>query len=155
MKKNTFKNILIKSISQEALKYLLNKRGSKGKEIEYSSVRMAEYLLPQDENLSIEDQQNISSIRNRMVEIEDNFRKRQSENICKCGKRENMQHIYDCKYLNSEDSIIRYEEIFGENVKNQKTVLERFRRNLDSRVHHGIPYEVDPLYCYDTVMEIK
>ena len=42
--------------------------------------------------------------------------------------------------------IISYEEIFGENVKNQKVVLERFRRNLEKRIPHGIPYEVDPLY---------
>ena len=41
-----FKNLLKKKISETALKYLLKKKGSKGKEIKYSCLEMAEYLLP-------------------------------------------------------------------------------------------------------------
>ena len=58
---------------------MLNKRGSKGKEMQYSSLKMAEYLLPQNENLSITDQQYIFSIRNRMVQTEYIFPKKKEQ----------------------------------------------------------------------------
>ena len=53
-----------------------------------------------------------------------------------------MTHIYDCKHLNNE-----------ENVKNQKIVLERFKKNIENRMCHGILH-VDPLYN-NTVVEIN
>ena len=153
MKRTRFKKILKMSIKEKALQYLLNKRGSKGKEMQYSSLKMAEYLLPQNENLSIIDQQYIFSIRNRMVQINHNFPVQENENLCICGDIENMKHIYDCKHLNEEDIETNYEKIFEENIKNQKTVLERFRKNMQKRMYHGI-LNVDPLYnC--TVVEIK
>ena len=49
------------------MEYLLLKRGSKGNEINYSCIKMAEYLLPNDEGLSISDQRYIFSIRNSLV----------------------------------------------------------------------------------------
>ena len=97
--RNQFRNFLKKSIKEKAFKYLINKRGSKGKEIEYSRLKMAEYLLPQDENISILDQQYIFSIRNRMVQINHNFPVQENENLCFCEDIESMKHIYDCKYL--------------------------------------------------------
>ena len=45
---NQFKNILEKSIKRKSFEYLMEKIGSKGKEIRYSCLRMAEYLLPND-----------------------------------------------------------------------------------------------------------
>ena len=68
---NVFRKILQESIRAKALQYLLEKRGSKGSEIRYSSLKIAEYLSPNYENLSIEDQRYIFAIRNRMIRIED------------------------------------------------------------------------------------
>lgn len=51
----------------------MGRRGSKGIEIEYSSLKMADYLLPNDD-LTITEQRRIFSIRNRMINIENNFR---------------------------------------------------------------------------------
>ena len=59
MKRKTFRKILEDSIKIKALKYLLEKRGSKGSEIQYTSLKMAEYLSPNYEDLSIEDQRYI------------------------------------------------------------------------------------------------
>ena len=153
MSKTQFRKILKNSITEKALQYLINKRGSKGQEIEYSRLRMAEYLLPQDENLSISDQQYIFSIRNRMVQIDENFPVKEKKSLCPCGEIQNMKHIYDCKYLNKEDIETNYEKIYEENVKYQKIVLERFRENMEKRTCHGILH-VDPLYN-DTVVEIN
>ena len=147
-----FKDILEKSINKKALEYLLQKRGSKGSEMKYSCIKMAEYLRPNEEGLSISDQRYIFSIRNRMVPISENFPNIQIENICSCGQIESMRHIYTCKNLNSESETISYEKIFDDNVKNQKQVYTRFKQNFETREKmknennsdHGIP-QVDPL----------
>ena len=152
MSKIQFKTLLKKSIEEKALQYLIDKKGSKGKEIQYSSLRMAEYLLPQNENLSIIEQQYIFSIRNRMVQIESNFPNKKIEKICICQEKEDMKHIYYCTKLNSEEVKETFEKIFEENVKQQKIVMERFRKNMEKRDCHGI-LNVDPLFS--TVMEIN
>ena len=59
-----------------------DKRGSKGIEINYSKIEMAEYLMPNDEQLTIEGQRYIFSMRNRMVYVPVNFPKNQSEVKC-------------------------------------------------------------------------
>ena len=51
MKKNEFKKVLKESIKKKAFEYLLHKQGSKGKEVKYSSLKMAEYLSPNLEKL--------------------------------------------------------------------------------------------------------
>ena len=73
MKKKQFKTLLQKSIKNKAFQYLLQKRRSKGTEITYQSLKMAEYLAPNHENLSISDQRYIFKLRNRMIEIKNNF----------------------------------------------------------------------------------
>ena len=69
---NQFKKILDKSIKRKSFEYLMEKIGSKGKEIRYSCLKMAEYLSPND-YLSISEKRQIFSIRNRMVNIENNL----------------------------------------------------------------------------------
>ena len=60
----TFFRIFLKQKCDEAgYQYLIQKqaRGSKGVEINYIGLQMADYLLPQ-ENMSLEDQQELFSI---------------------------------------------------------------------------------------------
>ena len=159
MKKNQFGKILKKAIYEKSVQYLLEKRKCKGKEIVYSRLKMSEYLLPNNENLSIEEQQYIFSIRNRMIQIESNFPEKEEIKPCICGEQMKMKHIYTCKNLNKENVIIEFEEIFRENVKNQKIISKRFRKSfenwkkLEIKSYHGI-LNSDPLYV-NTVMEIK
>ena len=63
---------------------------------------MSEYLLPNDE-LSVDEQRNIFEMRNKMSHIPSNFSS-ENENTyeCVCGEKENMEHIYKCRYLNTE-----------------------------------------------------
>ena len=61
--------------------------------------------------------------------------------------------------LNNEKIEAPYEEIFGKEIKNQKRIFERFKKNLEkienkkTIIHHGI-LKSDPLYDF-TVMEIN
>ena len=132
MKKTQFKKLLKESIKNKALEYLLNKQGSKGKEIKYSGLKMAEYLLPTDEILSISDRRNIFAIRNRMIDIEDNFKNRKVPEKC-CGQIADQQHIYTCQNLNKEEIEIEYNKIFEDNAKIQKVIMERFIENYEKR----------------------
>ena len=64
-----------------------------------------------------------------------------------------MSYIFiTVKKLNSEEMKETFEKIFEENVKQQKIVMERFRKNMEKRDCHGI-LNVDPLFS--TVMEIN
>ena len=54
---------------------------------------MAEYLLPNEE-FSISEKRDIFSIRNRMINIENNFRVNDIRKTCICGGIEDMKHIY-------------------------------------------------------------
>ena len=74
---------------KKALMYFLDKQGSKGKEIKYTSLKMAEYLSPNYDKISIAEQRYIFAIRNRMVQIEANFPSKFSKNLCFCGNEAN------------------------------------------------------------------
>ena len=120
-----------------AFKYLMNKRGTKGKEIVYRKVQMSQYLLPNTQ-LEIQDQKKIFEIRNRMTNISENFSKQnQNEIKCICGERESMKHIYYCKELNNIEPKVEYENIFEGNTKNMKIILNRFEQNMKKRNEHN------------------
>ena len=128
-----FNRIVREKCKEGAYNYLMKRRGSKGAEIEYPRIEMAEYLLPNDE-FTIEDQRNLFSMRNRMVDIPSNFvSSEKNESKCLCGEKENMRHIYSCKYLNSEEPDEAYENIFSENLRTQSKVFIRFENNLKTR----------------------
>ena len=71
-----FQNFLKIKLKEIALHYLLKERGTKGKEIIYNNLEMADYLLPLNDLLSIEEKRNMFSTRNWMVDIADNFGKK-------------------------------------------------------------------------------
>ena len=103
-----FKKIVRIQIREEAFRYLTNKRGEKGSEIIYQDIEMAEYLLP-DDCLTIENKRQLFSIRNRMIDISSYFSSKQKTmSLCFCGSKENMKHIYECKYWNTEEPLEIY-----------------------------------------------
>ena len=133
------------------------KRKKKGTEIKYTRLNMSEYLLPDEESLSISDKQFIFSVRNNMTNVENSYNEKEiSNNQCICGKLKTMKHLYSCEDLRKEDEEIPYEEIFGENVRKIRKIYEILKENLlkcEKLEIQGIQI-VDPLYeC--TAMEIN
>ena len=111
----------------------MNKRGSKGSKITYLQLEMSEYLLPNDE-LSIEDQRKLFSIRNEMYPIPSNFcSKKNNTSKCVCQEYENMEHIYICKSLNEEDIRVEYEKLFCGNINELTYILRKYEENFDKR----------------------
>ena len=90
MPKENFLKMIKSRISDLSLNYLLKKRKSKGKEILYEKLEMAEYLMINNKYLSIEEKNNLFSIRNRMVKIENDFGR--NEKCIKSDSTEDMSH---------------------------------------------------------------
>ena len=133
MSEAKFKNILKKKIKIAALAYLVKKQGSKGGEIEYQELQMADYLLPYDKGLSIAEKQEIFQIRNRMTNIPANFSSDKEKFKCVCGQPENMVHVYTCEKLNSEKVNRTYENIYLNDVKDIEEIYRRFKNNMNKR----------------------
>ena len=146
MTKNRFKSLIKSRILINALEYLNKKRGSKGKELEYSTIEMAEYLMPFNMKLNIEDKRKLFEMRNRMTRIENNFGNKEEK--CICGAIETMAHIYYCKSLNQNEPETPYDRIYNGNLKSQIEILKRFEKNLEVSKENKYPRDLrDPLNC--------
>ena len=125
--------LLKEKINKVALKYLMEKQGKKGSEIKYSCMEMQEYLLPLNNYLTTEQKCELFAIKNRMINIPDNFSSN-SEYKCVCGKIENMKHIYQCEQFNEQiEPKLPYEKIFNGKLKEQIEVYRKFKQNLLKR----------------------
>ena len=131
MSKNKFKNLVKSKILKNALEYLLSKQGSKGQEIAYTSLEMADYLQPFNSTLNIEEKQKLFALRNRMTKIPSNYGKTEEE--CVCGSKENLPHIYSCKLLSKIEPKVIYNQIYNGNVKTQIEIFRRMEFNLERR----------------------
>ena len=123
-------------------------------------MKMAEYLSPNYEQLSLNDQRYIFAIRNRMIEIEHNFRKQLLEEKCICGEQITQQHIYSCQNYDKNIEYLPYERIFEENVNIQKQIYLRFKKNYENRKNKVINSPLDPYtgwsaVCKSTAMDFK
>ena len=142
MSKYEFVKLIKNSIHKKAFEYLIRKKGSKGQEIEYTELKMAEYLTPGYENVTIKDQRNIFAMRNRMVAMKENFKNGKQAEKCACGLLENMKHVYTCTFLNKEHKTdIKYEEIFKENVQKQLKVSKIFFQKFEEKEKYKIAIE--------------
>ena len=92
---------------------------------------MAEYLLPFNSKLNIEEKQYLFSIRNRMTKIPINYG--QKDEKCVCGADENLQHIYSCQAFNKIKPEIQYNEIYNGNLKTQIQIYRRMEKCMELR----------------------
>ena len=109
MSENNFKKLIKTRIKEIAFEYLLQKRGSKGQGIKYSSLEMSEYLLPHNVKMDIDEKRRIFSLKNGMLPIPHNFGK--SNEKCICGMDiENMPHKYSCENLNERKPVLPFQK---------------------------------------------
>ena len=139
--KYQFSRIIKESIQTKALKYLLDKQRIKGSEIDYKELKMAEYLLPNEQIENIDDQRKIFSIRNKMVEISANFSRNKQNKIiktCVCGTTESMDYIVNREVLNKRTNHekISFEAIYSNNIKEQLKVSKQFFHNFEQKDKH-------------------
>ena len=131
MSEQQYVTILNNRTRENALKYLKDKQRSKGKNIHYEEIQMAEYLLPINTKLSIEQKQKMFALKNRMVELPENFPGRKMDDKCFCNKPKTTLHIYQCENLNDGNAPqLDYEFIHNGNLKKQVRIFEKFDENL-------------------------
>ena len=129
----SFKKMINEKLSKSALSYLTAKQGSKGGEIVYTKLEMAEYLSPICKQ-SIETKRRTFEIRNRMWNIPANFSSKEMKHKCLiCNQDETMEHIYTCEMLNTEAPETEYRNIFSNNQKLIFEVQVRFENNFTRR----------------------
>ena len=127
MTQSKFKGRIKSQILKKSLEYLMEKRKSKGKEIKYQKLEMAEYLQPINSKLDIENKRKMFAIRNRMVNIKSNFNQKNEKHKCICGQFETMEHIWNCEKFNSEEiETGNYQNIFNGNITEQIETFEKF-----------------------------
>ena len=147
--KRKYSTILKDKTREFALKYLLEKRGSKGKEIQFSNLEMADYLLPFNNCLTIDEKCELFAVKNRMIDIPNNFSSK-SEHKCECGEIETMSHIYKCELYNEgKQQVLPYEKIFCGSLNEEIEVYRKFKQNLEKRdkmKHINYPCDFGPLY---------
>ena len=132
MTETKYKEMIKMKCNELAYKYLMSRKGSKGKEIQYAKIEMAQYLQPNDQ-LQISEQKKIFEMRNKMTNIPANFpRTTKFENKCICEHNENMEHIFYCTKLNNTEIRVKYENVYQENINKMKTILHRFKKNMQS-----------------------
>ena len=93
MSRNEFQNLIKRRREINALEYLHNKRGSKGNEIEFTSLQMSEYLLPYNSMMNIEEKRELFALRNRMTDIPNHFGKKRRK-MCVWDIGDNVSYLF-------------------------------------------------------------
>ena len=95
---------------------------------------MAEYLLPTNSKLTISQKQKMFSVKNRMIEISENFHGKDMDNKCSCGQLETILHIYNCETLDTGEKILlEYDNIYNGKIEDQIRIFEKVESNLNKR----------------------
>ena len=133
--KQKLKLILNKKVNESAFQYLLSKRKSKGMEINYGQLQMAQYLSPNEYKFTIKDKILMYSVRNRMTNNFHNFPNKQLSKQCQMGCQviESDYHNYICEKINDSKPDVKFTQIFNGHISNQEKVLERIKINLERR----------------------
>ena len=132
IKKTKYVQILKEKIREAALNHLLDKQGKKGREMKFNYLEMADYLLPFNKKLNIEQKCEMFAVENEMINIPANFSSK-CEVKCECGSKEDMSHIYNCMLYNTEIPEIPFEKIFTGNLNEQIVVFNKFSQNMEKR----------------------
>ena len=136
MRKTQLNTLLKEKIKEISFTYLLGLRKSKGTEIEYKSLTISNYLLPNEFNLTVKDRQLMFNYKNRMINIPSNFPSKKENAMCvtKCGNFEDMEHIYNCEMLNASNrKKPPYKYIFNGNMKIQVEIFMFMKENMLKR----------------------
>ena len=144
--RNTFPYSMNK-LGNLALKWLLDKKNfrksenAKGKQLNYTELKMADYLLPSDTDLTIKEKKWIFKCRIDDIDVRAN-RRWQYEDLsclsCNSNKAESQIHILECKPLLENSNILtylpNYSDLFGNDLDELIYVARLLKDNFDRRI---------------------
>ena len=143
MKINQFDKLLKIRIEKTALNYLTSRQGIKGGEMHYSKIEMSEYLTPWIE-LNILEKRDMFAVKNKMIRISEKFSSSEKSDICWCGISLNMEHIYKCEILNTEEIELPYSEIYNGEINEQISVFKRFMKSFSEKEKYDMRKAENP-----------
>ena len=133
-KPSIFKNLVKKHIKIVAFRELVEKqkRGQKGRQINYERLEMSDYLLPECQ-ISVEDKKELFLIRSEMNELPCNFG---NPTLCElgCSQVLNSEHINSCPKLNKKEAL-QYENILNGTMNQKVLVLKKIQENNAIRIN--------------------
>ena len=129
MKTNLFKKLVKKQMKEIALSELIfrQKKGEKGKFIQYNSFNMAEYLLPES-NLTVIEKVQIFALRTEMNDNPCNF----GEKIqCQlgCSQVQDNEHILNCPVLEESENKLNLEDLRNGPIHKKIKIIRKFNKN--------------------------
>ena len=141
-------------VADAAFRYLvkIKNKQSKGKYLEYISLKMQPYLMAQS-NLTPHQMCQIFQVRPKNLLLKSNFSSQFDNKDCvveECGGEDSQEGLYSCEYLEPLNIVtredVRYEDIYGNDVYKQQIVTQiifqkcKSRQNyLNSRIERGKP----------------
>ena len=73
-------------------------------------------------------------MRNKMVDIPSTFTAREKiKSKCHCEQTEDIEHLYNCTYLNNTEPDTHFRNIFTENLMNRKSFCQIQREYENKR----------------------
>ena len=147
MSKEQYKTVIKEAVYKKAFVDLLLRKQSrqsehaKGKQINYSNFQLPEYLSPNEEDLSIDDQKLIFNCRVENIQIKGNHRWKFQDISCFSCKQnieETQEHLLHCSYLSGMNEnvmyIPEYSELFKGSLEEQIYVARLLQENFNNRL---------------------
>ena len=131
--KDAFKLLVKNQIRKAALAGLkeIQETHSKSKKMDYSELKMQEYLLP-DNGMTNKEKSFAFSARVQMLDVKCNFKFGKSDLRCSlgCDSNEDQEHLLHCPALNNDDitAVPKYQDIFSNNHMKVKKVTQILMR---------------------------
>ena len=131
--KDSFKLLVKNQIRKAAFAGLkeIQESHSKSKKIDYSELKMQEYLLP-DNGMTNKEKSFAFSARAQMLDVKCNFKSAKSDLRCSlgCDSNEDQEHLLHCPALNNDDltAVPKYQDIFSNNHMKVKKVTQILMR---------------------------
>ena len=134
LKKSALKGILNKAILNMSLTRLNEIKANHSK---VQKLKMQNYLKANNQKMSQNESETIFKMRSRVSNVKTNYRGRFENFECSlCNKdMETQQHIIECKSIRNvkktENENVKYENLYGENVKQQLEIAKLFIENMN------------------------
>ena len=141
MSKNKFSSLVRQRVNYTSFQYLLEKNKSRkfenaiGKDIEYSEVKMAEYLNSTETDMSIDEKKWLLKCRIENIDLIPNRKWNNEDIMCKNCPNEvfTQKHLLYCSYLLGKNELLTYipdyKDLFNGEMEDQVYINRLLKEN--------------------------
>ena len=131
LKADTFKKQVARACKNYTLTKLINEKEkhSKGENLKYKELKTQKYLL--SNKLTSSEAKFLFKIRSRMLDVRANFSGMYKNNLtCQVcfSHTDNQESILSCSALQNSNKLLKYNDLFSENLDVVLPILKQFRK---------------------------